>query len=136
MQVVGLALSREAATDSAAWCVLAGGHSQGGVECWCVGALAAELYVALGRVTDPRNLRVMTLHYAGRVVNVVYADVFQRGHLGGCAGLGRRLPPPCDRLVSRAYSGGGRSGGPNHRPWRRLRQPPRAICSTHPGALR
>jgi hypothetical protein len=41
MQVVGLALSREAATDSAAWCVLAGGHSQGGVECWCVGALAA-----------------------------------------------------------------------------------------------
>ena len=41
MQVVGLALSRGAATDSAAWCVLAGGHSQGGVECWCVGALAA-----------------------------------------------------------------------------------------------
>ena len=40
MQVVGLALSREAATDSAAWCVLAIGHSQGGVECWCVGALA------------------------------------------------------------------------------------------------
>ena len=45
MQVVGLALSREAATDSVAWCVsycvLAVGHSQGGVECWCVGALAA-----------------------------------------------------------------------------------------------
>ena len=30
-----------------------------------------QLYVALGRVTDPRNLRVLTLHHAGRVVNIV-----------------------------------------------------------------
>jgi hypothetical protein len=45
MQVVGLALSREAATDSAAWCVLAGGHSRKAE--WSVGALARWLCVVL-----------------------------------------------------------------------------------------
>ena len=54
------------------------------------------LYVALGRVTDPANLRVLTPpNPGGAVTNVVYVDVLEVGEAreaqcvgGGGGGVG------------------------------------------------
>lgn len=39
------------------------------------------MYVALGRVVHPDNLKIWTRHNARKVVNVVYRDVYA---IGGC----------------------------------------------------